>query len=89
MSKKSFKKGFDALLEIDLPEDDIRHNIKSPAKPSESRSTFIVEDRILENIKAISYWERAKIKTIVNKALHQYIEEYVAQKGPIQLPPAE
>lgn len=45
-------------------------------KPSETRATFIVREDLLEDLKAIAYWERTLIKDVVNRALATEVESY-------------
>lgn len=80
MTKKNFKTSFDSLLGEDLP----KQNNKNITK--EIRATFIVREFNLEKLKAISYWERKKIKNVLDEALSTYIELYEKEKGAIQLP---
>jgi len=42
-------------------------------KEGEVRATFIVKESKLEKLKAIAYWERAKIKDIHDAALEMYL----------------
>jgi hypothetical protein len=51
-------------------------------KPYETRATFIVREDLLEDLKAIAYWERSLIKDVVNRALAAEVESYKkAHKG--------
>ena len=50
----------------------------------ETRATFIVREDILEKIKAVAYWERARIKDIINGALVDVVERYEAEHGEIK-----
>jgi hypothetical protein len=45
-------------------------------KPGETRATFIIQEDILEDIKAIAYWEREKIKDVLQRALEAEIKRY-------------
>ena len=42
-------------------------------KDGEIRATFIVKESRLEQLKAIAYWDRAKIKDIHDAALEMYL----------------
>ena len=53
---------------------------KKPERESEIRATFIVRESRIEQLKAIAYWDRAKIKDVHNAALEMYIE---SRKGDI------
>jgi len=37
------------------------------------RATFILRKAYLENLKALAYWERKKIKEVVDEALRLYL----------------
>lgn len=39
-----------------------------------TRDTFILRKEYLEKIKALAYWERKKIKDVVDEALGSYLE---------------
>lgn len=87
MSKKNFKGGFDALLgdNNDL-EKELKEKIKSDKKGVEIRATFLVDSKQQEKIKAIAYWERKMLKTVLYEALENYINSYESSKGKIMLP---
>lgn len=53
-------------------------------KPNETRASFILDELILENIKAIAYWDRVMIKEVVNRALLLEITKYESENGKIQ-----
>ena len=53
-------------------------------KEGEVRATFIVEEKTLAQIKALSYWERLPIKDIVKKALKTEIARYIEELGEIK-----
>ena len=53
-------------------------------KEGEVRATFIVEEKTLAQIKALSYWERLPIKDIVKKALETEIARYIEELGEIK-----
>lgn len=52
-------------------------------KENEVRATFIVNEELLEKLKAIAYWDRALIKTVVNTALEEAIAKYEKKSGAI------
>lgn len=57
-------------------------------KEGEIRATFIVDEKILAQIKALSYWERIPIKEIIGKAIGSEIAKYLEKLGEIKpLPP--
>ena len=90
MSKKNFKGGFDALLGSDIASIETEKTDKNTSKKltanSETRATFLVDTKQLEQIKAISYWDRKMLKTVLYEALDKYINEYQKIKGDIKLP---
>jgi hypothetical protein len=53
-------------------------------KEGEVRATFIVDEKTLAQIKALSYWERLPIKEIVGKALESEIAKYLEELGEIK-----
>lgn len=84
MSQKSFKTSFDSILLGQRDEE--KNKIKKITSTQEIRATFIVNKSYIERLKAISYWERKLIKTIINEAFVNYIEKYEKDNGPIKLP---
>jgi hypothetical protein len=56
-------------------------------KDNETRATFIVNEGLLEKLKAIAYWDRVLIKDVVNTALLDTIAKYEKKNGAIQLIP--
>jgi hypothetical protein len=54
---------------------------------NETRATFIVNEEVLEKIKAIAYWERIRIKDVVDRAQLQVVAEYEKKSGPIKPTP--
>ncbi|HJD59406.1 MAG TPA: hypothetical protein LFW20_01835 [Rickettsia endosymbiont of Omalisus fontisbellaquei] len=80
MSKKDFKTGFDSLLSSDKPTKTTISNERT------IHASFVVNSSYVEKLKAISYWDRKKIKDVVNEAFKNYIELYEQENGPIQLP---
>jgi hypothetical protein len=41
----------------------------------ETRATFIIEELLLNRLKAIAYWERKQIKAVLKEALDLFIKE--------------
>ena len=79
MTKKSFKTGFDGLL-TNSPTNQIKYDT-----PATLRATFVVNADQLEKLKAISYWQRKKIKDTVEDAFDFYISDYEKKNGVIKL----
>jgi hypothetical protein len=80
MGKKSFRGGFDSLLG-EQPRK--KESIISPNE-QEVTATFQFKSQQLNDIKAIAYWERKKIKDVLKEALLSYIEKYIKENGNIK-----
>jgi hypothetical protein len=72
-----------------LPAMPIKTTSQEGCQEAETRATFIVSEVTLERIKALAYWNRMKIKDIVNEALRDYLNPYEAKNGPIQPKPGK
>lgn len=94
MSKKNFTGGLNSLLG-DQPEKpkrgrpvtqfkEITKSSQEGTKENETRATFIVNEEILEKLKAVAYWERLLIKDVVNTALQEYVDKYESKSGKIK-----
>jgi hypothetical protein len=86
MTKKNFTGGLNSLLG-DQPEKpkrgrpktvfkEITKSSQEGTKESETRATFIVNEELLEKIKAIAYWDRVLIKEVLKTALEDAIAKY-------------
>ena len=53
-------------------------------KENETRATFIVNEDLLEKLKAVAYWERKLIKDVVHQALEEALAKYEKKNGPIK-----
>jgi hypothetical protein len=42
-------------------------------RESETRATFIINEDLLDKLKAVAYWERVKIKEAMEEALGEYL----------------
>jgi len=91
MSKKSF--GLGSLLG-DQPETPKRgrpvtqtkkvtKSSEEGTKENEIRATFIINKELLEKLKAMAYWDRVLIKTVVNTALEEAIAKYEKKSGAV------
>jgi hypothetical protein len=91
MSKKSF--GLGSLLG-DQPETPKRgrpvtqtkkvtKSSEEGTKENEIRATFIINKELLEKLKAVAYWDRVLIKTVVNTALEEAIAKYEKKSGAV------
>lgn len=63
---------------------EITKSSQEGTKENEVRATFIVNEEILEKLKAIAYWERELIKEVVNRALEDAILRYEKKSGEIK-----
>lgn len=43
-------------------------------KVNETRATFIVDETLLEKLKALAYWKRRPIKSLLQEALEAYLK---------------
>ena len=94
MSKKNFTGGLNSLLG-DQPEKpkrgrpvtqtkEITKSSQEGTKEKETRATFIVNEELLDKLKAIAYWDRVLIKDVVNTALQETIAKYEKKNGEIK-----
>jgi len=94
MSKKNFTGGLNSLLG-DQPEKpkrgrpvtqtkEITKSSQEGTKEKETRATFIVNEDLLEKLKAIAYWDRVLIKDVVNTALQEIVVKYEKKNGDIK-----
>jgi|SRR5690554_2757175 hypothetical protein len=94
MSKKDFTGGLNSLLG-EQPEKpkrgrpvtqtkEITKSSQEGTKEKETRATFIVNEDLLEKLKAIAYWDRVLIKDVVNTALQEIVTKYEEKNGDIK-----
>ena len=94
MSKKNFTGGLSSLLG-DQPEKpkrgrpvtqtkEITKSSQEGTKENETRATFIINEELLEKLKAIAYWDRSLIKEVVNNALQEAVVKYEKKNGDIK-----
>jgi hypothetical protein len=97
MSKKNFTGGLNSLLG-DPPEKpkkgrpitqtkEITKSSQEGTKENETRATFIVNEELLEKLKAVAYWERRLIKEVIASALEETVDKYEKKNGPVKLIP--
>ena len=94
MAKKSFSGGLNSLLgDTKQPEQaaepkaakkEITKTSQSGTKVKETRATFIVNEDLLEKMKALAYWDRVLIKDIVNSAIEEHIARHEKKNGDIK-----
>ncbi len=94
MSKKDFTGGLNSLLG-DQPEKpkrgrpvtqtkEIAKSSQEGTKEKETRATFIINEELLDKLKAIAYWDRVLIKDVVNTALQEIVAKYEKKNGEIK-----
>ena len=94
MSKKNFTGGLNSLLG-DQPEKpkrgrpvtqtkEITKSSQEGTKENETRATFIINEELLEKLKAIAYWDRVLIKDVINTALQEAVVRYEKKSGEIK-----
>jgi hypothetical protein len=94
MSKKNFTGGLNSLLG-DQPEKpkrgrpvtqtkEITKSSQEGTKENETRATFIINEELLDKLKAIAYWDRVLIKDVVNTALQEIVVKYEKKNGDIK-----
>ncbi len=83
MSKKDFSGGLSTVLGEDKAPETTRRGVTKRGvtktsqigtKPNETRATFIINEDILEDLKALAWFERKSIKQALNEALQGYIK---------------
>ena len=94
MSKKNFSGGIESLLgnQIGKPKrgrpvtqtKEITKSSQEGTKENETRATFIVREDLLENLKAVAYWERMLIKDVINTAFEEALAKYVKKNGDVK-----
>ena len=94
MSKKDFTGGLSSLLgdqpdkpKVGRPKTSTREITKSSqegTKENETRATFIINEELLDKLKAIAYWDRCLIKDVVNTALQDVVAKYQKKNGDIK-----
>jgi len=94
MSKKNFTGGLNSLLgdQPDKPKrgrpvtqtKEITKSSQEGTKENETRATFIVNEELLEKLKAVAYWERRLIKDVIASALEETVAKYEKKNGPVK-----
>jgi hypothetical protein len=97
MSKKNFTGGLSSLLgennkedkttKVGRPKTQFKKITKSSqegTKENETRATFIVNEELLDKLKALAYWDRKLIKEVVNTALQDAIDKHEKKSGEIK-----
>ena len=93
MGKKNFTGGLSSLLgENDKPKRgrpktstrEVTKSSQEGTKEKETRATFIVNEELLDKLKAIAYWDRKLIKEVVDTALQDRVDKYEKKNGDIK-----
>lgn len=93
MSKKNFTGGLNSLLgDNDKPKRgrpktstrEITKSSQEGTKENETRATFIINEELLDKLKAIAYWDRVLIKDVINTALQDVVAKYEKKNGDIK-----
>ena len=85
--KTESKKATDNKAPVGRPKKQFKEITKSSqegTKENETRATFIVNEDLLEKVKAVAYWDRVLIKDVLNKALEEIVEKYEKKHGVIK-----
>lgn len=93
MAKKNFKQGIDVLLGDSTQDVDSNQSTKAIAgsglekeiKGKDTLTTLLVDPELMQKIKWIAYWERVKIKNVVNASFKAYITQYESTYGEIKM----
>jgi len=89
MVKKEFKTGLDVLFEPTIKKDgetiqNSREEKAIESNNNEVRATFIINIEQLNTLKALAYWERKQLKTLLGEVIGDYlshIDEIELQKA--------
>jgi ribosomal protein S25 len=94
MSKKNFTGGLNSLLgdQPDKPKrgrpvtqtKEVTKSSQEGTKENETRATFIINEELLEKLKAIAYWDRVLIKDVINTSLAETVAKYEKKNGNIK-----
>jgi len=94
MSKKNFTGGLNSLLgeQTDKPKrgrpvtqtKEITKSSQEGTKENETRATFIINEDLLEKLKAIAYWDRILIKDVINSSLVETVARYEKKNGNVK-----
>jgi len=97
MAKKNFTGGLNSLFGANYEEDkkpkrgrpktqfkEITKTSQEGTKEKETRATFIVNEDLLDKVKAIAYWDRKLIKEVIEESLLNTINKYEKKNGAIK-----
>lgn len=63
---------------------EITKSSQEGTKENETRATFIVNESLLEKLKAIAYWDRVMIKDVVDTSFLDTVAKYEKRNGKIK-----
>ena len=63
---------------------EITKSSQEGTKENETRATFIVNEDLLEKLKAVAYWDRVMIKDVINTALEETVARYEKKNGKVK-----
>ncbi|SOE22564.1 hypothetical protein SAMN06298216_2987 [Spirosomataceae bacterium TFI 002] len=99
ITEKIFTRGLNSLFEdlIEKPKKGrprttnrvITKSSQEDTKEKETRATFLVNEELLDKLKAIAYWDRLLIKDVVDRALQDVVTKYERKNGNIKPIPTE
>ena len=103
MAKKDFTGGLGSLLGDNKKEEPKRKKRGRPrtqtkkvlnasqegTKENETRATFILNETLLDKIKAIAWWDRKSYKDVIKEALEDYIDKKKPKARPEEVREAD
>jgi hypothetical protein len=63
-----------------------RNTTEEGTLPGEKRATYILKEEHVDKMKAIAYWDRVKIKKVLEAAMERYIAAWEKKHGPVKQP---
>ena len=54
---------------------EITKSSQEGTKENETRATFIINEDLLDKLKAIAYWDRVLVKDVLNAAIQEYVDK--------------
>ena len=76
MAKKNFKTGINGLLQSSIFEEKETSKEKKVSDLGSMKATYYLNIELLNQIKAIAFYERKSIGKIINEALKKYTSRY-------------
>jgi len=63
---------------------EIKSQSQKGTKEGETRATIIINEEMLDKIKALAYWDRTTIKEIITTAIEESLAKYEKENGVIK-----